>query len=305
MTDSAGNVCYDADFYPFGGERAYVNTCPQNYKFTGYERDPESNLDYASARYNSSTIGRFMSPDPVGNFVANPANPQTWNMYSYVTNNPLSMIDPTGMDECFNYTTSSDTGHAGTGPNPPGNEAACVEAGGTWVISNQTVYATASIDYYAPVIVSPQFQSVTTPNWLSPFANLRSPQTSSRTVCAANLADKYSIAGALGTTKKKGLFANAFNGMAGNFFSGAVFALHPGLGNKWRAATSINNLTFGGTTAAVNAATDAAPITELGLSEAVGGEFFGASFGLPVTIAKGVYDLASFGASYYECGKKQ
>lgn len=131
------------------------------------------------------------------------------------------------------------------------------------------------------------------------------PQSQSRWVCAAQTADKYSIAGALGTTNKSGFFANVFNGVAGNFFSGVVLATHPGLGNKWRAAASINNLTFGGTTAAVNAVTDAAPITELGLSGTVGGEFLGASFGLPVTIAKGVYDLASFGVSYYECGKQQ
>ena len=36
--------CYDADFYPFGGERAYATTCGQNYKFTSKERDSESGL---------------------------------------------------------------------------------------------------------------------------------------------------------------------------------------------------------------------------------------------------------------------
>ena len=113
-------LCYDADFYPFGGERPYTNNCTQNYKFTGQERDSDS-LDYFPARYGSSQFGRFMSPDPVGDFVANPANPQSWNEYSYVTNNPLSMIDPTGTDECF-LPTSPDTGHAGTGPSPPTNQ---------------------------------------------------------------------------------------------------------------------------------------------------------------------------------------
>ncbi|HVB85370.1 MAG TPA: polymorphic toxin type 44 domain-containing protein [Candidatus Dormibacteraeota bacterium] len=84
----------------------------------------------------------------------------------------LSMVDPTGTDECF-VQSSSDTGHAGTGPNPPTNETDCVNAGDTWVISNQTVHATASIDYYAPAITSPQWQSVTTPDSLSPLANLK------------------------------------------------------------------------------------------------------------------------------------
>ncbi len=31
------SVCYDADFYPFGGERDITNTCTQNYKFEGKE----------------------------------------------------------------------------------------------------------------------------------------------------------------------------------------------------------------------------------------------------------------------------
>lgn len=41
LTTSTGVPCYDADFYPYGGERAYLNSCPQTYKFTGKERDPE------------------------------------------------------------------------------------------------------------------------------------------------------------------------------------------------------------------------------------------------------------------------
>ena len=91
---SAGVLCYDADFYPFGGERAYTNTCAQNYKFTGKERDSESNLDNFGARYNSSQMGRFMSPDPLGGKLT---DPQTLNKYSYVRNNPITLTDPTGL----------------------------------------------------------------------------------------------------------------------------------------------------------------------------------------------------------------
>jgi RHS repeat-associated protein len=96
---TTATLCYDADFYPFGGERAYTDTCTQNYKFTGKERDSESGLDNFEARYNSSVIGRFMSPDPE-NAGAEQINPQSWNMYSYVLNNPLSFTDPTGLDPC-------------------------------------------------------------------------------------------------------------------------------------------------------------------------------------------------------------
>ena len=57
-------------------------------KFTGKERDAESGLDYFEARYMSAAQGRFMSPDPE-NAGAFAGNPQSWNAYSYVVNNPL------------------------------------------------------------------------------------------------------------------------------------------------------------------------------------------------------------------------
>jgi RHS repeat-associated protein len=97
---STATLCYDADFYPFGGERTpIVNTCSQNYKFTGKERDSESGLDNFETRYGASNIGRFMSPDPIGPG-QHPENPQSWNTYAYVLNNPLKLVDPTGQFVC-------------------------------------------------------------------------------------------------------------------------------------------------------------------------------------------------------------
>lgn len=65
-------------------------------KFTGYERDNEIGLDYAQARYYAGHYGRFSSPDEpfVDQFED---EPQSWNLYVYVRNNPLVFIDPTGM----------------------------------------------------------------------------------------------------------------------------------------------------------------------------------------------------------------
>ncbi|MGH7744541.1 MAG: RHS repeat-associated core domain-containing protein [Candidatus Dormibacteria bacterium] len=92
--------CYDADFYPYGGERAYTNTCSQNYKFTGKERDAESGLDDFGARYYSSSMGRFMSSDwsavPVPVPYANLTNPQTLNLYAMAHDNPESFADLDG-----------------------------------------------------------------------------------------------------------------------------------------------------------------------------------------------------------------
>jgi len=59
-----------------------------NYKFTGKERDSESGLDNFGARYDSSRIGRFMTPDPVFFQADMLTDPQRFNQYACVRNNP-------------------------------------------------------------------------------------------------------------------------------------------------------------------------------------------------------------------------
>lgn len=77
---------------------------------TGKERDTESGNDYFGARYYSSSMGRFMSPDwsakedPVP--YAHLDDPQSLNLYSYVENNPLFKADLDGHG-CPPETTSS------------------------------------------------------------------------------------------------------------------------------------------------------------------------------------------------------
>src|ERR1700694_5520852 len=68
------------------------------HKFTGDERDSESNLDHTQFRQYSPSLGRWMHPDPAGLAAVDPSNPQTWNRYAYVTNNPLSFTDPLGLN---------------------------------------------------------------------------------------------------------------------------------------------------------------------------------------------------------------
>ena len=99
VMNAAGTQCeQDADYYPYGGVQNDYCTTPlaQNYKFTGKERDTESGLDNFGARYNASSMGRFTSPDPLLSSAAL-LNPQTWNRYPYALNNPLRIVDPTGL----------------------------------------------------------------------------------------------------------------------------------------------------------------------------------------------------------------
>jgi RHS repeat-associated protein len=93
-------VCYDADFYPYGGERPYTNNCTTHYKFEGKERDEETGNDAFGARYYSNRFGRWLSADwsavPVAVPYANLSNPQTLNLYSMVGDDPESFADLNG-----------------------------------------------------------------------------------------------------------------------------------------------------------------------------------------------------------------
>ena len=102
--DKSDADCYD--YAPFGEEipntlgNRSSNACfaasfDGRHRFTGQERDEESDLDYFLARYYSGPLGRFLSPDaPFADQY--PGNPQSWNLYGYVRNSPLSFVDPTG-----------------------------------------------------------------------------------------------------------------------------------------------------------------------------------------------------------------
>jgi RHS repeat-associated protein len=108
ITNSSGSVVSRHDYMPFGedlGASVGGRTTGMGFsgsgdtnrkKFTGYERDNETGLDFAQARFYSSPSGRFTSPDP---FSASAviADPQTFNRYGYCRNNPVNSVDPTGL----------------------------------------------------------------------------------------------------------------------------------------------------------------------------------------------------------------
>ena len=100
VENATGTACeQDIDYYPYWGvENDYCPNVAQNYKFTGKERDAESGLDNFGARYDASSLGRFMTPDPSGLLAPHPEDPQSWNLYAYVRNNPLIYLDPNGLD---------------------------------------------------------------------------------------------------------------------------------------------------------------------------------------------------------------
>ncbi len=113
-----GQLCYDADFTPYGQEISYpgrlqTTACPPNYRFTGYEYDSETGLHYAFARYYSARLGRFLSTDPLGGSIG---NLQSHNAYAYTGNNPLNLVDPKGTNDCEEHADCGDSWW--TGPQP-------------------------------------------------------------------------------------------------------------------------------------------------------------------------------------------
>ncbi|WP_020413338.1 RHS repeat-associated core domain-containing protein [Microbulbifer variabilis] len=109
VTDEAGAVILDTAFDPYGSRKKgdwsgvlskaeieeLVNSQGLTTKrgFTGHEHLDRTGLIHMNGRIYDPTLGRFLSPDP---FVQFPSSSQSWNRYSYVRNNPLSVFDPSG-----------------------------------------------------------------------------------------------------------------------------------------------------------------------------------------------------------------
>jgi len=98
VTDQNAQVIARHDFLPFGEETPPPSGVTQKKLFTGHERDADTGLDYFGARYYAPQIGRFTTIDPVYTWSENLTDPQRWNRYANVRNNPLRWVDPDGRD---------------------------------------------------------------------------------------------------------------------------------------------------------------------------------------------------------------
>ncbi len=103
-TNAAGDVTTRQWFGPFGvrldnsgRDFARGSGIPANLRtgFTGHEQEDALGLVDMSGRFYDPYQRRFMTPDPL---VADATSTQSWNAYSYVRNNPLNQVDPTGFE---------------------------------------------------------------------------------------------------------------------------------------------------------------------------------------------------------------
>jgi RHS repeat-associated protein len=95
VLDSNGNIIGRQAHLPFGEEIA-ASGMQEKHHLTGYESDVESSTDYAVNRQYSQSTGRFLSADPY-EASAGANDPQSWNRYTYVLNDPIHNTDALGL----------------------------------------------------------------------------------------------------------------------------------------------------------------------------------------------------------------
>jgi RHS repeat-associated protein len=225
---------------PFGDAQTCAGLSPNPWHYTGQPLDSENSLQHFLFRQESAIQGRWMSPDPAGLGAVDHSNPQTWNRYAYVMNNPLSFtgslglnVDASGCHEDAYTTCVTDGG------------------GGGW----STCYAFCGGGGGGGTSVSPANNGFT--------LGIRAPgQTYSQ--CLAANSGNYSVYNwlpssaqnggtkfALGNDVSNALFGDANEGTAGLVVGAGVAAAPLGTGTAGtfgRRTASIFDLNLSGTT---------------------------------------------------------
>ena len=93
--NSSGTKVAELRYKAWGETRYTWGTTPTTYRYTGQREQAEIGLYYYGARWYDPYISRFTQPDTI---VPGAGDPQSWNRFSYVGNNPLAYSDPSGHD---------------------------------------------------------------------------------------------------------------------------------------------------------------------------------------------------------------
>jgi RHS repeat-associated protein len=116
---TSGASVSSQNYYAFGNIRSTTGTVPTDFGFTGQRRDSYIKLIQMGARWYDPDLGRFTQPDSI---VPQPGNPQTLNRYSYVSNNPIKYVDPSGHTQEDYYVFVQGCIRTPQGPSPCGND---------------------------------------------------------------------------------------------------------------------------------------------------------------------------------------
>ncbi len=134
VTGATGVLESKQKYLPFGELLEPGNVYKTSKGYTNHEQTDDSGLIYMQARFYLPGIGRFASPDPAMD--QHMEITQSWNIYSYVRNNPITSIDPMGTDPV----------DPPGSPSAPPTPAASMEADGTSRFRAQT-YQSESAEY--------------------------------------------------------------------------------------------------------------------------------------------------------------
>ena len=97
-TSYNGSVCQERLFLPFGEAWTGAGSCGMHQVFSKLPDYDAETDQYNTLHRHYSPSGRWLSPDPGGLKVVRLDDPQTWNMYAYVRNNPTTLTDPSGLE---------------------------------------------------------------------------------------------------------------------------------------------------------------------------------------------------------------
>ena len=116
--DASGTVVGRNDYLPFGDQVppsgwTSSDDTQTRQRYAGLYRDGEGSLDHAWWRKYDSSSGRWTSPDPYGGSM-NAADPQSFNRYSYVQNDPVNLTDPSGLRFTLNCSIVRDANDSWT-----------------------------------------------------------------------------------------------------------------------------------------------------------------------------------------------
>jgi len=100
LTNMAGMVTDTYQFDAFGNQIAGTGTTANNFLYSGKQFDNSTGLYYLRARYYRMPTGRFLTIDPYQGTILDPAS---LHKYVYTGNNPVNLIDPTGLDAIDEY----------------------------------------------------------------------------------------------------------------------------------------------------------------------------------------------------------
>ena len=130
LATTTSRQLYSSTAYgPYGEPYDQVST--RDVSFTGADEDTMQGMnDFLYRKYTPST-GRWLSPDPSGLKATSMANPQSWNRYAYVMNNPMVATDPNGLD-CV-YLNDDGTGLDEDGVDTNSDPGQCQDSQGIWV----------------------------------------------------------------------------------------------------------------------------------------------------------------------------